>query len=423
MELGPILRAIRRNKARFGLIAVEVALTLAVVVNCIALIADARAQMARPSGFPDDDLLTVSSAPFDAAFKEPGYQQAALRADLDALAALPGVAVVTSTRLIPWSGGGSSGEYRQAGAGDAAPMLRSQIYNADERTLDALGVRLVAGRTFTREEVDRDTRRLQEITIHPRELGSDGRPVDKFLQDVVVTRAWAEHVFGPGPHPGRLFQDSDGDQYRVLGVFDPFYNPYGWPIHEYAVFYARRSSSYENGTRYLVQAEPGQASALARTIEETLTRVNRLRAVEVSRVTEIRYLYFGRQRMVAGLMGLVAVLLVVVTGLGLVGLTSFLVSERTRQIGTRRALGASMVDIVRYFLVENWLLMSIGIAMGVGLAVALNLALVSSIASARLDPITVAAAAAALWLLGLASALVPALRAARTSPAVATRSV
>ncbi len=127
--------------------------------------------------------------------------------------------------------------------------------------------------------------------------------------------------------------------------------------------------------------------------------------------------------MVVVLMGLVSLLLVIVTGLGIVGVTSFLVTERSRQIGTRRALGARMIDIARYFLLENWLVTTLGIAAGVGLAVALNLALVSVMADARLDAGTVVAGAVLLWLIGLGSALVPSLRAARTSPAVATRSV
>ena len=104
MELGPILRAIRRNKARFGVIAVEVALTLAVVVNCVALIADSRRQMAHPSGFDDENLLTVDSSPFGEAFKEAGYRRNALDADLTTMRATPGVRAAMNTRFVPWGG-------------------------------------------------------------------------------------------------------------------------------------------------------------------------------------------------------------------------------------------------------------------------------------------------------------------------------
>jgi putative ABC transport system permease protein len=422
LELGPIFRAMRRNKARFGLIAVEVALTLAVVVNCVALIRDAREKMSRSSGFDDENLLIVNWTPFDTAFRDEDYRMNVLDADLAALRATPGVRAVTPTRLTPWMGGGSSQELRPWPS--TGPLVRTQIYSADEGLVDTLGVHIVEGRMFTREDVDRDTARVKQLFAADRVRGPDGQPIDKFLQEVVITRAWAEKLWGPQvSYLGKMLEDSDTDQYRVIGVIDPFFNPYGWPIEEFAVFYANFNSSYEGGSQYMVRTQPGQAGAIMRTLEDTLTRTNALRQVQVRRVTDIRYNHFGAQRMVAVLMGLVAILLVIVTALGIVGVTSFLVTERTRQIGTRRALGATMLDIVRYFLIENWMVTTIGIVTGAGLAVALNVALLSVVAGARLGATTIVMGAAVLWLLGLASALVPALRAARTSPAVATRSV
>jgi putative ABC transport system permease protein len=422
LELGPILRAMRRNKARFGLIAVEVALTLAVVVNCIALIRDAREKMAQPSGFDDDNLVIVNWTPFDPAFQEDGYRKNVVDADLAALRATPGVRAAMASRLTPWSGGGSSQEMKPIGSD--GPLVRTQVYSADEGLVDTLGVRLVEGRGFTRDQADRDTERTIALFASDRAVGPDGHPLDKFLQEVIITRAWGEKLFGPQEsYLGKMFEDSDTDQYRVIGVIDPFHNPYAWRIEKYAVFYANLGSSYGAGAQYMVRTQPGQASRLMRTLEDTVTATNKLRQVQVRLVTDIRHNFFGPQRMVAVLMGLVAILLVVVTALGIVGVTSFLVTERTRQIGTRRALGATMVDILRYFLLENWLVTSIGIAAGAGLAVGLNVALLSFVEGARLGPGTIALGAAMLWLLGLGAALVPALRAARTSPAVATRSV
>ena len=61
---------------------------------------------------------------------------------------------------------------------------------------------------------------------------------------------------------------------------------------------------------------------------------------------------------------------------GVYGVLSFAVSQRRRQIGTRRALGATRHDILRYFLLENWLVTGSGLALGLGLAWALNYSLV-----------------------------------------------
>src|SRR5262245_16385265 len=91
LELGPILRSMKRNKVRFGLIVLEVALTLAIVANCITMIADARTQMSRASGFDDENIVSVRSVPFDPAFKEDGYLDNSLKQDIEAIRATPGV--------------------------------------------------------------------------------------------------------------------------------------------------------------------------------------------------------------------------------------------------------------------------------------------------------------------------------------------
>ena len=120
MEFGPILRSMRRNKVRYGLIVAEVALTLAVVANCVNMIRDARRQMAIVSGFDDDNLIRVNSRPFAPAFKEDGYLDNSVRKDLAVLRALPGVKAASNTRFLPWQGGGSSMETRVLEIGRAS---------------------------------------------------------------------------------------------------------------------------------------------------------------------------------------------------------------------------------------------------------------------------------------------------------------
>src|SRR5262245_17311152 len=161
MDIGPVLRALVRNKTRFGLIALEIALTLAIVANCVTMIRDARREITHPSGFDDDNLLSVRSSPFAEAFREEGYLENSRREDLEALRALPGVRAVTNTRFLPWQGGGSSTELRAAGS--KGEKLRTQIYNCDEATLDTLGLRVVEGRGFDREQVEDDSRRLKDV--------------------------------------------------------------------------------------------------------------------------------------------------------------------------------------------------------------------------------------------------------------------
>jgi putative ABC transport system permease protein len=363
----------------------------------------------------------VRSTPFEKAFKEDGYLDNALDADLRSLRSMPGVRAASNTRFLPWQGGGSSTEMRAAGT--RGEMLRTQIYNGDEGTLDALGASLAEGRNFTREEVDRDTVRLRELGRNQREMGADGLPREKFVQEVIITRAYGRLAFGDKPLLGLQLEDSDGDLYRVVGVVDHFYNPYGWPIHEYAVFYPNRARGYEFGAPYLIRTEPGQAAAVAKAVEERLLAVNDGRNLRVQTMNEIKAQYFGPQRLVSTLMSSVTVLLVLVTSLGIVGLTSFSVAERTRQIGTRRALGARRRDVLQHFLAENWIVTTLGVAVGVVLAFALNFGLVTVVEGAKLRWPLLAAGVLLLWAAGLLATLAPALRASRISPALATRNV
>ena len=421
MELGPIVRALRRNKTRFGLIAFEIALTLAIVTNCVTMILEARTKMVRPSGFDDANIVRVTSTPFDPAFREDGYLDNSVRADLLALRSTPGVVAATNTNFLPWQGGGSSTEMKPLGS--KGEMLRTQIYNADEATFDALGVKATEGTAFTAEHTDADTLRLRALFKIQREMGQDGLPKEKFSQDVVISRAYGKLAFGDGSPLGKMLEDSDGDTYRVVGIIDDFYNPYGWPIHEYVVFFASRRRSYESGAPYLIRTEPGRTAEVARLLEDRLIAVNGGRNLRVRTLEEVKGQYFGGQRITVTLMSGIVVLLVLVTSLGIVGLTSFSVTERTRQIGTRRALGARKTDIVRHFLLENWVVTTFGLVLGVVLAYGLNMGLMSGAAATKLGWPMVVSGVALLWTAGILATLAPAVRASRISPAIATRNV
>jgi putative ABC transport system permease protein len=403
MPFGPIFRAMTRNRARFFLIVAEVALTLAIVANCVSLIRESRAELARESGFDDENLLAVYSRPFAEAFREDAYLNTAIDADVRTLHAMAGVRAASNTGLVPWVGGGSSTEVRLG-----ENRYRTQIYAADLHLFDTLGVQVVQGRNFTREEL---------------EAGNATANLDNVVSPAVISQKLADLVYPKGDALGKVLKDPSGvDSYRVIGVFDPFYNPYGWPIGEYVVIYPSRSGSFR-GSRYLVRTQPGQAEALMPEIEKTLLAANKGRNVEVQAIPDIRRQYDSRDQAVVVSLNAVMILLVFVTALGIVGITSFSVAERQRQIGTRRALGATQTDILRHFLLENWMVTTIGAVLGAVLAYAINFGLVTMVEGAKLDGWILAVGVGLLWAVGLGSALGPALRAARIAPAIATRNV
>lgn len=407
LEIGPIFRAMTRSRARFILIVAEVALTLAIAANGITLILEARETMTRPSGFDEANLIRVISEPYSDALRDPERLTQLTREDLAALRAMPGVRSATNTFFTPWMGGGSVTEVLLPGQ---ELGTSTQFYYVDPSILNTLGVELVQGRNLS----------IQEYESAPLDTG-----YDRVQVGVLISQALAKQLFPDGQAVGKTLAYSGVERtHTIVGVFDRFYNPVGNPsINEYTVLYPIPSGSLQRGTQYLVRSDPGQASAVAAAIDGTLLKVDDGRNVRVRTIAETRQRFHVSDRLLVASLNTVMVLLVVVTALGIVGITSFSVTERRRQIGTRRALGATPAAIVRYFLVENWIVTTTGVVLGLGLAYALNYGLVTWVAGTRLDWRVLAPGVAFLWVLGLAAALGPALRGSRVPPAIATRNV
>jgi len=399
MEFGPIVRALTRNKVRVLLIVLQIAITLAVITNAVNMIATERVKMQKQSGFDDDNLLWVRSRPFAEAFNERSFRITTTQSDLRALAAIPGIRGVANTNFLPWQGGGSSGELK-AGGGDGT-LYRTQMYTSSPGITDALGVRIVSGRNLQESDVNLDPNNTTGTIIISREL-------EKLL-------------FKDQSAVGRQLIERDDSVDNVVGVFDPFYNPYGWPIHEYTYFAAGVVS--RGGANFLLRVEPGKMKQVLPLIEKGLLAVNDGRNVETKTIGEIKNQYFTESRIVIGAMTAVIVLLIIVTGLGIVGVTSFSVTERRKQIGTRRALGATKPAILRHFLLENWIITNSGVILGLVLAYGLNYLLVTNTEGVKLDWRFVAGGVLLLWAQGIIATLAPATRAAAVSPVVATRSV
>ena len=403
MEFGPIFRSLLRNRARVILIVAEVALTLAIVANCLSLILDTRAQLAKPSGFDDEHLVAIQSNPFEDRLRDPKFLNQLVDQDRRALKAVPGVRAVTHTTLRPWETSGQITAIRIPGSRDEP--LRSQLAFADPGLFETLGISTAQGRGFTEAEYDH---------------GADAQPSE--VVPVVVSRRLAEKMY-PGVSPlGKLIADPDEAQrYQVVGIVDRFYNPFGESSEE-AMFLPSRSVSFDRGSYYLVRTQ-GNPAPLVAQLEKALLGVEKGRFVRSRTLVENRDEFHGRDRLLVASLNGVMALLVLVTALGIVGLTSFSVAERQRQIGTRRALGAHRMAIVRHFLLENWMVTSFGVVLGALLAYGLNFGLVTWVAGARLSPGVVAVGAVALWSIGLGAALGPALRGSRVTPAIATRNV
>ena len=174
---------------------------------------------------------------------------------------------------------------------------------------------------------------------------------------------------------------------------------------------------------YLVRTEPGAIDTLYTELEELMISLETDRIVRVRTLSEVKLRYYSRTIMAMRIWAAVIVLMLIVTSLGIVGLTSFSVTQRTREIGTRRALGATRAAILRYFLLENWLITGIGMALGTLLTIGLNFVLAQYAEAPKIDWMLLVGGAAVLWTAGQLAALIPAMRATTVTPEIATSTV
>ncbi|HXV75653.1 MAG TPA: FtsX-like permease family protein [Candidatus Polarisedimenticolaceae bacterium] len=416
MQIGPIFRAMFRHKGRFWLIAVEVALTLAIISNCLNMVLVERQKMNRPTGIDEDNILVVYSEPFDKAFEDKIYARASYDNDLRALRGMPGVHAAAGMHAIPLSGGGSATGRRPRGS--EIDTLSAPYFIVSEGVIAALGVELVEGRDFT--AADFPTPDDDEASA----TAEDEAAAEPDLSNVIVTREFAELMYPDGDALGKTIENRNGDSIdTIIGVIERMHN--SWPLASFAervVLYPGEPWS-ERGARYVVRAEPGMLGELYTTIEDELIRQDEGRLIRVETLAEVKGDTYSGTHAVTKMLGGLSVLLILVTSLGIIGLTSFSVTQRTREIGTRRALGATRTSILGYFLVENWIVTGVGLVVGVGLTYGLNFVLAQWAEVQRIEIPQVAVGVLTIWLAGLAAALAPAIRGTTVQPVTATRNV
>jgi putative ABC transport system permease protein len=403
-DFGPIFRTLRRNKLGAFLIALQIALTMAVVTNAAFIISQRAADVARPSGLDEPNTAIFMTTLFDS---NADHKQVR-RDDLDALRSLPGVVNAVPIQSVPVSGSGWGDDYYTTPEMTSDESINLGMFMVDEHGLDTLDLELLAGRNF----------RPEEMTI--RSLESF-----EFPRVTIISQKLADALFPDGDALGQtVYDEPNGEKpIEIIGIYDHMQN--AWPhsdnvdrtalIPAYGVFGGEMM--------YLVRAEPGQRDAVMAAGEAYLAQ-NRSRIVEhVRSYEEQKRRTYGGDIAMIKLMSAVITVLAAVTGLGIVGLAWFSVTQRRKQIGTRRALGATRLDIMRYFMVENWMITTMGIVIGIVGAVTLNWFLDTEYNTGRVPLWYLPVGMVALWVLGQLAVLLPARRAAGIPPALATRSV
>ncbi len=402
MGFRPLMSSLMRSKTGPILVAIQIAVTLAIVINSLFIVVQRIEKISRETGIDVDNVIITDVRGFGSDFDVVD----SITNDIDLIKSIPGVIAATVSNHVPLSGAGSGTGLRTV-PDETIDSVGTARYRWSEEGLDALGVELARGRNFFPEEVN---------FILP--TSNRSAP-----PSILVTQALADGLFGEEDALGKTVYWGSMEPSTIVGIIGHMHGSWvGWDKLSNVVVQPGKPAYTNN--RYITRVEPGLRDELIPVIEQKLGESNRMRVVKyVQPLAEMATNSYRRDRGMAIILSIVITLLIGLTALVIVGLSSFHVTQRTRQIGTRRALGARRIDIIREFMLENWLITTVGATLGVVLTVAVAYWLEVSFELTRLDWRYLPTGIGILWLLSSLAVLEPARRAASVPPAVATRSV
>lgn len=404
MNIRPIFSTLSRHKTAATVIVLEIALTCAIICNAVFLVVQRVGNLDRPSGIAENELLQIEVGGIGTEVDA----DARTLEDLAALRAVPDVVNVALVNQLPFYGSGFDTDIRVTREEQPNAPLAA-MYMGSDGLLSTLGIRLVAGRDFFANE-------YQDLSEATRRAGTGG-----LQMPVIINNATAQKLFPNQNALGHTIYTAN-IALNIIGVVDTLAYPYAPSEKRTYSIILPLHLDYTEGFYMIRVKDPSRRDEVLQSAAAAVEQVDPSRLILNQRSYEdIRDVEFRGDRYMVWLSITVCIALLVVTAVGIIGLVSFWVAQRTRQIGIRRALGATKLDVLRYFLTENFLLATAGIVLGLLLAYALNQWLMSRYELPRLPLLFLPVGALLMWLLGQIAVFWPARRAADVSPAVATR--
>ncbi|MCO7206640.1 FtsX-like permease family protein [Pseudoalteromonas sp. B5MOD-1] len=400
LEIKPIFHALCRSKVGAILLLIQIAITTAIVSNAAFIIQDRISYLSQETGYPEQDIFVFNVMMFGKDVS-PSQQY---ELDEAMLRQIPGVVDAAYSSNTPLSGSGSSSDFSLKPAPEESKSARSSYMFIDEHGINTYGVKLIAGRNYTEDEV----------------IVTDN--YDELSKVTVVTKTLLDELFPDGNGLGQTVYFGDIPM-KIIGVIDLMKGPWlkdSRPDNVALLPFIKPGTN----ARFVVRTEPGQRQSVMNRVEEAMLKNYNKRVISRIRgLDDDKESYMAEDTLMMRMLIVLITILVLVTALGIFGLTLFNISKRTKQIGTRRALGARKSAIISYFLVENAMICIVGLVIGVIAAVYLGQLLMQHFSIAQLDISYVLATALAVFVMSLLAVLAPAKRAANISPSIATRTI
>lgn len=407
MNIKALIKSLLLRKFTTGLLLLQLALTLGLLVNSAILASDTKAKLTQNTGLDLDNILVVEMLPTSGAYNDSDYYESITLEDFSKINALPGVKGVAPSVQLPIQHGGWNGNLTAADNPEATQTDRQlsfvTFFYSTASLAQQFGLELVAGRYL--EDSDRPTESSREQSIPP---------------NIVITESLANTLFGEGSAVGQM--TSNG---TVVGVVkNMIINPRFSEEKQYAAFYPDPIYFPGITQHYVIRTEPGMLASVKKQVSDVILGVQPERDIYslYSMREHIDNFYQTEQGLVS-LFTTLGYLMIVITAISSFAYAQFHITQQTKLIGIRRALGASKKDVMMYVLTENWLVYLLGCALGIVAAVGFNILLSqyldlskpSALLCLVMTAIMLVASTLATWWPAFKTSLIP--------PVIATRTV
>ena len=403
------------HRAQGILVAVEMALTLVLLIGAGLMIRSLSALWNVDPGFRPDNVLTFGlSFPPSMRTASPEAVRASLRELSYKLNSMPGV------RAASFSDGASplQGEDDlffwldgQPKPSSTSEMNMSLVYRVEPGYLTAMGIPLKEGRFFTNQDDERSQPVVVIDEVFARKYFGNSDPIGKGIN--LGNDRDPSQIVGVVGHVKQWGLDSDDKESLQAQLYEPF----------------RQLSGSRSGVGVVVCAEgvAGKAGTVFSSLFDSIRRVVQSQNSQnvifgPQTMNEVIADSLAARRFSMILLDAFAVVALLLAGIGIYGVLAYAVSQRTREIGIRMALGATRGHMLRLALRHGMVLAGIGVVLGIGGALGLTRFLTKLLYEVKpTDPLTFVGVSLLLLLVALLASWVPARRAAKVDPMEALR--
>ena len=393
---------IKRNRTRSALVVSEIALSLILLVGATLLFQSLRRLLDVSPGFNPENVLTADVSVSSKKYPEPERRAAFYHDALERIAALPGVDSVGVVYPLPLGGSFESFTFDIVGL---PPFPPGQQPDAARRVISpnyfqAMGTPLLRGRVFGPQD---------QVKAQP----------------VVIINESFERQYFPEGAIGRQLIPGEGSKpiaREIVGVVGDIRHA-GLDVDPEPEYYVPYQQTSVSSLTVVTRTTGASPTGVAGGVREALRSVDREQPVyNVRPMTQLVDESIAQRRFNLVLLAGFALLALVLASIGIYGVMSYSVAQRTREIGVRIALGAQSSDVLKLVLVQAVALTTAGVAIGLLGALALSRFLVSLLFQVKpTDPTTLIVVSTVLGLVALVACLVPARRAMKVDPLVALR--